>query len=66
MNANKYLVIILDTSGSMSGGKLESCKKTLIELVSYTQNNLNNNKIDLIEFNSEATHHKMYGKDLES
>ena len=50
----------------MCGGKLESCKKTLIELVSYTQNNLNNNKIDLIEFNYEATHHQMYGKDLES
>ncbi len=57
---DKYIVIILDTSGSMSGDKINSCKQTLKDLITYSHQELKNNKIDLLEFNSKSFLHEMF------
>lgn len=50
---NTEVLLIIDTSGSMSGSGIESAKKASKELISNLMN-IPNMKIGLIEFNSDA------------
>lgn len=53
-NNPKDVILVLDTSGSMSGSRISSVKKDTIEFVSNSFNN-NENKVSLITFDSNAT-----------
>ena len=53
-NKNKDVILMLDTSGSMFGDKLQTLKDNSIELLD-TLLQIDTNKIALIEFNSEST-----------
>lgn len=60
----KYVLFILDISGSMSGSILETCKETLKKMFAYLHNELNNKNIDLILFNNNATLVELKNKPL--
>ena len=53
-NINTDTILIIDTSGSMTGDKLDKVKQDSIDLIQKTLQD-NNNKIGIIEFNDNAS-----------
>ena len=61
---SKYILVVLDISGSMAGSPIETCKETLKKMFEYLHNELDNQKIDLILFNKQAKHVPLKGESL--
>ena len=53
-NINTDTILIIDTSGSMTGDKLDKVKSDSVDLIQKTLQD-NNNKIGIIEFNDNAS-----------
>ena len=53
-NTNTDTILIIDTSGSMTGDKLDKVKSDSVDLIQKTLQD-NNNKIGIIEFNDNAS-----------
>ena len=51
---SKYILLLLDVSGSMSGTPIETCKEVLVEMFKYLHNDLRSTNIDLGVFNTEC------------
>jgi len=61
---DKYTLIVLDVSGSMSGSKIDTCKKAIIELAQMLYASSDNPKMDIIIFNNSPELLKVEGKSL--
>ena len=53
-NINTDIILIIDTSGSMTGDKLDKVKSDSVDLINKALQN-NNNKLGIIEFNDNAS-----------
>jgi hypothetical protein len=63
---SKYILVVLDISGSMAGSPIETCKETLKKMFEYLHKELDNKKIDLLLFNRQTTYIPLRGEPLEN
>lgn len=61
---DKFTLIILDNSGSMSGSPLETCKVAIKDVITRLFEMNDDPQLDLIVFNSYPTLHNLKGKPL--
>lgn len=61
---DKHVIIVLDSSGSMSGSPIKTCKSTLEKLFKFLHSEVGNNKIDLVTFQNSVYDIKTFGLDL--
>ena len=54
---DKYVLIVLDVSGSMSGGKLKTSKEAISEVIKMLFANSPSPKVDLITFTTQLYIH---------
>jgi len=58
----KYVLIVLDTSGSMSGMSIMTSRGAISEMIKMLFGHTQHPKVDLITFNNTPTFHQLQGK----
>jgi len=61
---DKFTLMIIDNSGSMSGTKLETCKAAIKDLITRLFEINDKPQLELIVFNSYPTLHNLRGKTM--
>ena len=64
-NSNQYILFVLDTSGSMAGTAISTCKQVLEEMFQYLCKELGNTNFDLILFDTQPRFIELKDKSLE-
>lgn len=59
---DKYVLVVLDTSGSMAGSKIQTSKSSIYELLETLYTNSPHPKVDLITFNDTPTLYSLQDK----
>jgi len=62
---DKYVLIVLDTSGSMSGSKIKTCIEAISEVIKMLFANSDSPKVDLITFTNSPKFYSLQNKSLE-
>ena len=60
--SQKFVLIAIDVSGSMSGSPIEAAKKVICDMITYMHEELKNDNIGFIQFNTKCFYYSLKGK----